>query len=422
MGNPLKSLASTVARRAAANRHRLPRWVASALDWAIARPNSVIGGLAYRVIGATDGAPGANPPLYGEPTRLYIGPANYAGQGREWAAAAESGRQGTRAVNMVVDVPGMIRFAADIDVPLRVYMGSDTWQKEQLAYVEDFTHCMIESGRPLFGALFGQDAFAESAALAESGVSVAMMCHGSDVRQHARHRENHRWSPYADRSLYSRSAERRATLLVGRLEQFAGPVFVSTPDLLDDVPFGTWCPVVVDTERWHPGPEPLERQRPVVVHSPSSSAIKGSDLIEPHLRKLEDEGLIEYRRLEGVPWAQMPDIIRDADIVLDQFRIGSYGVAACEALSSGRVVVSQVADHVRARVEERTGTQLPIVEADVETVGLVVRELLADRDRARRVAAEGVRFVAGLHSGFASAETLSRAWLGAAALRSRPAR
>ncbi|NEN07012.1 glycosyltransferase family 4 protein [Diaminobutyricibacter tongyongensis] len=422
MGNPLKSLASAVARRAAANRHRLPRWVASALDWAIARPNSLIGALAYRVIGATDGTPSANPALDGETTRLYIGPANYAGQGREWAAAAQASREGTRAINMVVDVPGMIRFAADIEVPLRVYMGSGAWQKEQFEYVGRFTHCLVESGRPLFGGLFGQDAFAEAAALAESGVSVAMMCHGSDVRQHARHRENHRWSPYADRSLYSRSAERRATEFVGGLERFDGPVFVSTPDLLDDVPFGIWCPVVVDTERWYPGAAPMERDRPVVVHSPSSSAIKGSDLIEPHLRTLEDEGLIEYRRLEGVPWAQMPDIIRDADIVLDQFRIGSYGVAACEALSTGRVVVGQVADHVRARVEERTGSELPIIEANVETVGVVVRELLGDRDRARRVAADGQRFVTELHGGFAAAETLSRAWLGSDALRPGPGR
>lgn len=422
MGNPLKSLASSVARRAAANRHRLPRVVTSALDWAIARPNSLLGGLAYRIIGASDGVPGANPALSGESTRLYIGPANYAGQGREWAAAAERGRVDTRAVNMVVDVPGMMRFAADIDVPLRVYMGSEQWQAQQLDYVGGFSHCLIESGRPLFGTLFGEDAFVEAATLAGSGVSVAIMCHGTDVRQHTRHRENHPWSPYADRSLYSRSAERRAAEFVTRLEAFPGPVFVSTPDLLDDVPFGIWCPVVVDTQRWHRGADPMERDRPVVVHSPSASSIKGSDLIEPHLRQLEHEGLIEYRRLEGVPWETMPDAIRDADIVLDQFRIGSYGVAACEALSAGRVVVGQVASHVRARVGERAGMELPIVEANVETVGDVVRALVADRDAARRTALRGERFVGRIHDGFAAAEALSDAWLGASALRQRPPR
>ncbi|HEY2556914.1 MAG TPA: hypothetical protein VGI08_07395, partial [Diaminobutyricibacter sp.] len=288
--------------------------------------------------------------------------------------------------------------------------------------VGGFSHAMIESGRPLFGTLFGQEAFVEAATLARSGVSVAMMCHGTDVRQHTRHRENHQWSPYSDRSLYSRSAERRAAEFVARLGAFNGPVFVSTPDLLDDVPFGIWCPVVVDTQRWNRGADPMERDRPVVVHSPSASSIKGSDLIEPHLRELELEGLIEYRRLEGVPWETMPDTIRDADIVLDQFRIGSYGVAACEALSAGRVVVGQVSKHVRARVEERAGMELPIVEANVETVGDVVRGLIADRDGAQRTALLGERFVGRLHDGFAAAEAMSEAWLGSSALRKRPAR
>jgi hypothetical protein len=316
----------------------------------------------------------------------------------------------------------MMRFDADIEVPLRTYMGSEKWQHDQFAYVSGFTHVMIESGRPLFGALYEHDAFREAAALADAGVSVSMMCHGSDVRQHTRHRENHPWSPYADRALYSRSAERRAARLVERLEAFSGPVFVSTPDLLDDVPFGVWCPVVVDTGRWHPGPIPLERERPVVVHSPSASSIKGSDLIEPHLRRLEATGLIEYRRLEGVPWERMPDVVRDADIVLDQFRIGSYGVAACEALSAGRVVVGQVAPHIRGRVQERTGRELPIVEANVDTVGDVVRSLVADRDAARMSAARGVEFVGLLHDGFAAAETLSRGWLGASGLHARAPR
>ena len=67
--------------------------------------------------------------------------------------------------------------------------------------------------------------------------------------------------------------------------------------------------------------------------APSNSALKGDPSIDAQLRGLEREGLIEYRRVEGIPYSNMPQLYRTADIVLDQFRLGDYGVSACEAMA-----------------------------------------------------------------------------------------
>jgi len=135
--------------------------------------------------------------------------------------------------------------------------------------------------------------------------------------------------------------------------------------------------------------------------------MKGSDLVDPVLRRLDAEGLVSYRRVEGVPFAQMGDVYRDADIVLDQFRIGDYGVAACEAMAAGRLVIAHVSDHSREHVRAATGLELPIVESLAGELDVVIRRLLTERKSYQDVAARGVAFVEAVHSGRRSAEVLA---------------
>ena len=135
--------------------------------------------------------------------------------------------------------------------------------------------------------------------------------------------------------------------------------------------------------------------------------MKGSDLIDPIMESLAQRGLITYRRVEGVDPADMPAVYRDADIVLDQFRVGSYGVAACEAMAAGRIVVGHIAHHVRDRVAADTGLELPIVGATPDTIEQVVLDLIAHPERGRAVAARGPAFVEMVHDGRWSAEALA---------------
>jgi glycosyltransferase involved in cell wall biosynthesis len=194
------------------------------------------------------------------------------------------------------------------------------------------------------------------------------------------------------------------------LDELGLPVFVSTPDLLLDVPEATWLPVVIAPAVWASGNSPFQRPRPVVAHAPSSGPVKGSELIDPVLRRLDDERLVEYRRVEHVPHSAMAELYKDADIVVDQLRIANYGVAACEAMAAGRLVVSHVSDFTRGVVRDLTGWDLPIVEADADSLEDVIRRAVADRDRSRARAARGPDFVSEIHDGRRSAGLL-RAFL-----------
>lgn len=344
--------------------------------------------------------------------RLLVAPANFAGQGDAWARCARERLAGVSSVSMMTD--NKFAFSVDYEVTPEIYRDR-AWQMAQRSWTLDtFTHVLVEAVRPVFGPLYGPTAAGDVAQLQKRGLAVAMISHGSDIRVPSDHAASHPHSPFDD------AEDRTTTILEARtrqnveiLEKFEGPVFVSTPDLLDHVPKATWCPVVIDPDRWVSDVPVLERDVPVVVHVPSSSRLKGSELVDPLMRELEAEGLIVYRSVRDLTHAELAEVYRDADIVLDQFVLGLYGVAAAEGMAAGRVVVAYVTDPVRDRVRAATGLEVPIVEADPETVREVILGLVTDRDRARAVAADGPAFVRAVHDGRLSATVLS-GFLGAA--------
>jgi hypothetical protein len=350
------------------------------------------------------------PQVADTPVRLFIGPTNSAGQGYAWARAADT-IEGVSAVSFSVHRKGQFQFADDYGVPL-AWFGQPRWQRAQQQHVlGSYTHVLMESLRPLFGARGLKDGSSELTQLKGAGIKPALLFHGSDIRLPSRHAKRERWSPFTPGDPLTDRLEAQASRFAELVEAADVPVFVSTVDLLDDVPTARWLPVTIDPAPWQQAARPLfSADRPVVVHVPSSAQLKGSDRIDEVLTGLADRGIVEYRRISGVTHEQMPSVIGDADIVVDQLRIGLYGVAAAEAMAAGRLVVSYVGSAVRDRVRSLTGREVPIVEADPDSLGSVLTDLLSDRTAAAEQATAGPAFVAELHDGRRAAHALTD-WL-----------
>jgi hypothetical protein len=341
---------------------------------------------------------------------MLVGPTNSAGQGYAWAQAARTIPE-VSAVSFALHRKAHFQFKDDYGVPL-AWFGQPRWQRAQEQHVlSSYSHVMVESLRPIFGARGYSDAQADIAALRDAGINVSLLFHGSDIRLPSRHAKRERWSPFTPGDELTERLEKQARHHAELVESLGLPVFVSTVDLLEDVPDAQWLPVAIDPAPWQQTGRPLfTQERPVVAHAPSNAALKGTQDIDTVLTGLHERGLIEYRPITGVPHSGMAKVIGDADIVVDQLRIGLYGVAAAEALAAGRIVVSYVGDAVRQRVRSLTEREVPIVEADPDTLGDVVTGLIADRDAAAERAAAGPAFVAELHDGRRSAEVLT-SWL-----------
>ena len=343
------------------------------------------------------------------PPVVGFGPANMAGQAWAWAKALERHVPELTTEVMSVNRGNALTFSADVVVPHKTWAGDTVWQAAFGEHMlSGWSHVLLEAGRAILGPAYGRDFAGDATVLRQAGLNVGLLFHGSEVRDPRGHALRHRWSPYADPDEVLTSAlQKNADLLLPKVRAFRGPKFVSTPDLLTDVPDATWLPVVVDVEAWHSDRPVLDRVVPVVLHAPSRAAIKGTAFVEAAVLPLVEEGLIEYRRLEDVPPTEMPEAVADADIVLDQFALGSYGVLATQAMALGRVVVGHVIDEVREHVLEATGEPLPIIEADPDTLTKVIRGLLSDRAAARQAATLGPQFVAAVHSGPLSAGILA---------------
>ena len=124
---------------------------------------------------------------------------------------------------------------------------------------------------------------------------MALLLHGSEVRNPRRHAQTTPWSPFRDPD-----EELTARLQLGwdqlfpLIDAFDGPKLVSTPDLLADVPGAIWLPVVVDLDVWGTDQPVMQREVPIVLHAPSRASIKGTAYVEDAMRVLSAEGLVDY--------------------------------------------------------------------------------------------------------------------------------
>jgi hypothetical protein len=275
------------------------------------------------------------------------------------------------------------------------------------------THVLLEAMRPLVAvgraaAADGWDfaaGFEDLTAVAGSGRTAAVLLHGSEARRPGPHAQRYPVSPFG-RPEYAADADRLTTAtgtVHELLARWDGPVFVSTLDLLDDVPDATWLPVVVGPDLFRAAPDVLVRARPVVVHAPSSPMLKGSEWVDPLLERLDAEGLVEYRRMSDLAAAFVGDFIREADVIVDQVVLGNPGVLAAQAMAAGRVVVAHLLPHVR----ERFPLAPPVVEATPADLEAVIRDIVADRERYRQLAADAAAFARELHDGRRSAAVLA---------------
>lgn len=340
---------------------------------------------------------------------VFIGPTNYAGQATRWCRAAE---QNPRVVgrSMMTIESNVFSYPVDHPVRWRTMMHSREWQEALFSSLaERYTHVVFEAEMPLLGGMFGGDVRTQVRALQAAGLTVAMLAHGTDARLPSGHRKREPWSYYANDDWVP--VERLEKEVQGNLDLLAAlgcPTFVSTAGLLADVPFAQLLPVVIDPARWASTTAPLDRRPLRVLHAPSNPLIKGTFMIEPVIERLAEEGLVEYRRVQHRPQDEMPAFYAEADIFIDQLRVGDYGVAACEAMAAGRLVVSHVSEQVRTAVQAASGAELPIIEANPDTLEDVLRAVIAAPDRYRAAASAGPDYIAKVHDGRLSRSVLEQ--------------
>ena len=347
----------------------------------------------------------AQPQIPAAVTKLIIGPANFAGQGFGWAREAERAVPDLYAESLTRTI-GVFGFPTDDEVSTFRYQFPKWQKRESDRITSNFTHVLIEAGRPITGSYYGRTVDKEISIFTKAGLSCAVVSHGSDTRIPSNHVAKYPYSPFAEAPKdVVETLENRAQTLVTLYSKLDIPIFVSTPDLIDDLPNGIWLPVVVDKNIWAT-PLTVSGRKLRVLYAPSNSWIKGGPKVDQVLQGMSDRGQVEYQRITGIPANEMPSRVKKADIVIDQFALGAYGTMAVQAMAAGKVVVGHVAPWVRDRIP----AEVPIIESSVDQLEEVILNLVSNEELRREVGANGERFVTEFHNGSYSGAVL-KSWI-----------
>jgi hypothetical protein len=180
----------------------------------------------------------------------------------------------------------------------------------------------------------------------------------------------------------------------------------------------TWYPI--DTDAVQPI---LPRNDGVVriAHAPNHRGVKGSEFLIAAVERLRAEGVeIELRLIEGEPNARALELMREADIVVDQLVFG-YALTALEGMALGKIVITGIEpDGPAYRLFRRYSYlgECPAFPASPETIEPVLRDLLSRRAEWHEIGARTRAFAERRHS-FAAAQRMMdavyrRLWRGEA--------
>jgi glycosyltransferase involved in cell wall biosynthesis len=172
----------------------------------------------------------------------------------------------------------------------------------------------------------------------------------------------------------------------------AGARVVGSYDAVRWVPDAVVIPPGIDVRAIEPAPPP-DRERPVVLHAPSSRRRKGTEHVVAACAELG----VDLEIVEGLDHRQAFERYRRADVVVDQLNAGWYGVFAIEAMALGKPVVTFLHDEAVRRTEQAFGVPVPIVSATKETLAAALAPLVSSAEERRRLGAASRAYAEEVH-------------------------
>lgn len=149
--------------------------------------------------------------------------------------------------------------------------------------------------------------------------------------------------------------------------------------------------VLSDYQPVYPDPE---NSKLLIVHSPTAFVAKGTPAVLKAVEKLKSEYEFEFQLLYNLPHQEVLRVVKSSDIFLDQFVIGSYGMAAVEAMAFGKPVVCYIKDSLIKNYPP----DFPVINANQENLVEVLRNFLKDGNLRKEIGKKSREYVEKYHS------------------------
>lgn len=232
-------------------------------------------------------------------------------------------------------------------------------------------------------------------ALKAAGKRVVVHFRGSEIRMASLFSANNPYHYVDDdpERLIAKFSEESQLAYLSMCRALADELVVSDPELATYVPDASVIPRIIDFNTWkYVGP--TNSTRPLIVHAPSRRGVKGTEHVLNAVEALRKEGLdFDFTLVENLSQEEARAIFEKCDVIVDQLRIGWYGVLAVEAMALGKTVVSYVRDDIVSTL----GDELPIAVANPDTIQGVLRDLIKSPEKRRKIAENGYMYCRATH-------------------------
>lgn len=148
-------------------------------------------------------------------------------------------------------------------------------------------------------------------------------------------------------------------------------------------------PRMVEPSKYYLHDKSIDR-KPIFAHAPSDTRIKGTDIVNNVIKKFP----VDYQLIYKMSHKRAMDLIDRADVVIDQLKIGTYGVLSIEAMMRGKVVICYVSDYMKKKLPK----ELPIIYATPDDLEEVIKKVLDRRDDWRVVGEKSIEYAMKYHS------------------------
>ncbi len=218
---------------------------------------------------------------------------------------------------------------------------------------------------------------------------------GYDVRLETQDKEVNPYSAFNYGLEYPVKEEMRR-IQIEFLRQYADGLLVQDPELQQFCPEAKIIPRALDLKKWdYVGVSEQAPDFPLVVHSSSVAAWKGTEFVLQAVEDLKDRGVkFNFKLVEGMPSHEAAEWYKRADIIIDGLLVGTTGVTTLEGWALGKPVIN----YTRLDLfEPFYGQKVPVLSANPDNIGKVLYEAIKDHEHRKELAVEGRKLVEKFH-------------------------
>lgn len=148
--------------------------------------------------------------------------------------------------------------------------------------------------------------------------------------------------------------------------------------------------VVVDVDNIDPVyPEPKPKGKINLLHVPNHPHFKGTRYLTEAVDRISATANVQFTFASGISNSEVMQLMREADIVIDQLIGGYFGVTTLEAMALGKPVIVYIGDWDRVV----NSAECPIINANPDTISEVLSGLLAEPARLTEIGKRSRRYV-----------------------------